>query len=124
MSKSLSAPPPRRNRLLSQNPLSEDDWYLNACVGANTGAHDNSVGDSGGFQAAAEILLRLSRVATPPRAHEHWGANPIVDMLVYPICYCARHHAELVLKSALPKFWLFSRLARPMNLRASLSRSP
>lgn len=110
---SSSGHPSARGKLISTDPLSEGDLFLNACVGRNTGSHDNAVGYSGGFQAAAETMLRLLDVPTPPKAHENWGANQLVDMLVYPICYCARHHVELVLKASLPKAWAIFKLRSP-----------
>ncbi len=102
-----------RGKLISTGAFSDEEWYLNACVGKNTGARDNSVGYSGGFQSATEIMLRLLGVPTPPAASECWGENALVDMLVYPICYCARHHVELVLKASLPKAWAIFKLKSP-----------
>ena len=74
--------------------------YLNACVGENTGSSDNSYGYAEGFKTAAESLLKLLGVARPSAADENWGAGILPDTLVYPICYSARHHAELALKRA------------------------
>lgn len=102
-----------RGKLISTSQKSGDDWFLNACVGKNTGSHDNSVGYSGGFQSAAELMLRTLSVPVPPKASEDWGAYPLVDMLVYPICYCARHHVELVLKASLPKAWAIFKIKFP-----------
>ena len=106
---------PIRGKLISTGQESEYDGFLNACVGKNTGSQDNSVGYSGGFQSAAEIMLRILNVPAPPKASENWGDYPLIDMLVYPICYCARHHVELVLKTSLPKAWAIFKIKSPQE---------
>lgn len=84
---------------------SNELWHLNACVGGNTGSYDNTGGYVDGFKSAAEVLLRSLGVAKPPKADENWGSGSLIDTLVYPICYCARHHVELALKHAIGKAW-------------------
>lgn len=80
-----------------------DDWFLNACVGINTGANEWE-GYRGGFQLGAEVLLAQAGVDRPEGAGDSW-AVPNVDYLVYPICLCARHHIEISLKLATPLAW-------------------
>lgn len=91
------------NNKLFQESTEDNLWQLNACVGENTGSPDNSIGYAGGFQSAAEILLKQAGVSKPKESAETWGIYPLVDMIVYPILYCARHHVELDLKRILPK---------------------
>jgi hypothetical protein len=102
-----------RGKLISTTHEAGYDWSLNACVGNNTGSRDNSGGYSAGFQSAAEIMLRILNVPRPPSASETWGGYPLVDVLVYPLCYCARHHVELVLKASLPKAWAIFKIKSP-----------
>lgn len=90
-----------------------NDWHFNACVGHNTGSNENSFGYSSGFEMATEVMLASLGVPTPPGASGDWGANPLVDLLVYPICYSARHHVELVVKRMLTKAWKAFRLRSP-----------
>lgn len=92
-----------------------EDWFLNACVGTNTGANPWE-GYRGGFQAGAEVLLAAAGVSRPEAASESWGI-PHVDYLVYPICLCARHHIELSLKLAIPLAWsIFKRRCPNSNM--------
>lgn len=88
-----------------------DHWFLNACVGSNTGANTWE-GYRGGFQAGAEVLLAAAGVSRPEGASESWGM-PNVDYLVYPVCLCARHHVELSLKLAIPLAWKIFKLRCP-----------
>lgn len=101
----------------SQNPTfgPGKDWFLNACVGTNTGANPWE-GYRGGFQAGAEVLLAAAGVSRPEGASESWGM-PNVDYLVYPVCLCARHHIELSLKLAIPLAWnIFKRRSPNSNM--------
>lgn len=88
---------------------------FNACVGHNTGSRDNSESYSDGFQIGTEVLLKAAGVSAPDGAGEKWGEYPPVDALVYPICYGARHHAELVLKRIAQQSWELYKLRRPNN---------
>lgn len=98
-----------------------EDWFLNACVGTNTGANPWE-GYRGGFQAGAEVLLAAAGVSRPEGASESWGM-PNVDYLVYPVCLCARHHVELSLKLAIPLAWnIFKR--RSPNSNKGLQEPP
>lgn len=91
-----------------------EEWFLNACVGTNTGANPWE-GYRGGFQAGAEVLLAAAGVSRPEGASESWGM-PNVDYLVYPVCLCARHHVELSLKLAIPLAWnIFKRRSPDSN---------
>lgn len=92
-----------------------NSFSLNACVGHNTGSIDNSESYSDGFQIGTEVLLRAAGVSAPEGAREGWGAYPPVDALVYPICYGARHHAELVLKRITQRMWELYNLRWPDN---------
>lgn len=94
-----------------------NDWHYNACVGRNTGSSENSVGYSGGFEKATEVLLASLGIAPPPAAGDRWGRDRLVDMLVYPICYCARHHVELALKRVLPKAWTAFKIRSPNDAK-------
>lgn len=92
-----------------------NDWEFNACVGINTGSSDNSIGYAGGFEKAAEVLLASIGVPRPDISPQAWGSDPLVDMLVYPICFCARHHVELSIKRMLPKAWQAYIIKFPSN---------
>lgn len=92
-----------------------DNPHLNACVGTNTGSSDNSYGYAEGFRTAAESMLKLLGVARPAATDDNWGAGLLLDTLVYPICYSARHHAELALKRALPQAWEIFTMRSPNN---------
>lgn len=92
-----------------------NSFSLNACVGHNTGSRDNSESYSDGFQIGTEVLLKAAGVSAPDGAGEKWGEYPPVDALVYPICYGARHHAELVLKRIAQQSWELYKLRRPNN---------
>lgn len=89
--------------------------YLNACVGNNTGSDDNSQSYSEGFQSSTEALLKAAGVETPPSARQGWGDFPPIDILVYPICYGARHYVELTLKRMVQRIWELYELRWPNN---------
>lgn len=91
--------------LIRSTVTTGNDMQFNACVGDNTGTNENSIGYAGGFEKAAEVLLASLGIGKPGAAADSWGGEPLVDLLVYPICYCARHHVELTLKRLLPKAW-------------------
>lgn len=91
--------------LIRSTVTTGNDMQFNACVGDNTGTSENSIGYASGFEKAAEVLLASLGVGKPGAAADSWGGEPLVDLLVYPICYCARHHVELTLKRLLPKAW-------------------
>lgn len=80
----------------------KSDFCFNACVGTNTGSSDNSIDYSHGFKTATEVMLKQLGVDRPSKADDNWGKYPNADILVYPICYSARHHLELTLKRFLP----------------------
>ncbi|WP_175864472.1 hypothetical protein [Burkholderia cepacia] len=92
-----------------------DNPFLNACVGTNTGSSDNSYGYAEGFRTAAELMLKILGVARPAATDDNWGADLLLDTLVYPICYSARHHVELALKRALPQAWAIFTMRSPNN---------
>lgn len=92
-----------------------NDMEFNACVGRNTGSHDNSIGYADGFVKAAELLLSSLGVRKPEISPQSWGREPLVDMLVYPICFCARHHVELSIKRMIPVAWRAYITKFPMN---------
>jgi|GEM_PF-3148160 len=98
-----------------------EHWFLNACVGTNTGANPWE-GYHGGFQAGAEVLLAAAGVSRPESASESWGM-PNVDYLVYPVCLCARHHVELSLKLAIPLAWNIFKQRNP-NSNKGLQEPP
>ncbi|MCR5891195.1 MULTISPECIES: hypothetical protein [Burkholderia] len=101
------------NKLIKAYLGRGENWHLNACVGKNTGSFDNSIGYADGFKSAAEVMLKLLGVAKPAAADEHWGESLLIDTLVYPICYSARHHVELALKRALPRAWKIFKMRSP-----------
>ncbi|MBN3756054.1 hypothetical protein G3N95_24140 [Paraburkholderia sp. Tr-20389] len=101
------------NKLIKGYMSPGDNWHLNACVGSNTGSSDNSYGYAEGFKAAAELMLRLLNVDKPAAADENWGSDLLIDTLVYPICYSARHHVELALKRAVPRAWRIFKMRSP-----------
>lgn len=90
-----------QERLFKSGP----NAHLNACVGTNGG----QLGDHAyvlGFAQAAMVLVR--RAIDPPRSEisaaqvaeleDDGEVGAHIDALVYPICFCARHHVELFLK--------------------------
>jgi hypothetical protein len=62
--------------------------HLNACVGENGYVDKQTYGT--GFAEAVDILTAALE-ASDERTH--------LDTLIYPICFCARHHVELFLKA-------------------------
>jgi hypothetical protein len=62
--------------------------HYNACVGNNGFVDSKSYGD--GFAEAVDILTSALE------SDDHRGQ---LDTLIYPICFCARHHVELFLKA-------------------------
>ncbi|MDQ1812869.1 hypothetical protein RBA41_06080 [Massilia sp. CCM 9210] len=70
------------------NPGSEGTTHLNACVGNNGFVDKRSYGT--GFAEAVDILTT---------AIQHSEKRASLDTLIYPICFCARHHVELFLKA-------------------------
>lgn len=95
----------RKRPLIMSTVHTGNDMEFNACVGRNTGSYDNSIGYAGGFEKAAELLLSSLGVRKPEISAQSWGREPLVDMLVYPICFCARHHVELSIKRMIPLAW-------------------
>jgi len=72
------------------NPGPEGTRSYNACVGNNGFVDRRSYGD--GFAEAVDLLT--SALLTD----DHRGQ---LDTLIYPICFCARHHVELFVKEQL-----------------------
>jgi len=97
------------------------DTHYNACVGENTGAVENTPIYADGFEKATEVLLVSLGLAPPPGARSTWARGRIEDLMVYPICYCARHHVELAIKHMLPLAWRAFRLRSP-NDRKGISK--
>ncbi|MFP3586390.1 hypothetical protein SCB29_22395 [Paraburkholderia sp. SIMBA_055] len=83
--------------------------HLNACVGENT-AGDNSYGYMTGFAQATEVLLEAAKKQYYEVAGTDEMRGVYMDALIYPICFCMRHHIELFLKRQLLKV---SRLRNP-----------
>lgn len=104
-----------RGPLIMSTLETGNDMEFNACVGTNTGSHDNTIGYAGGFEKAAEMLLASLGVPKPAISPQSWGQEPLVDMLVYPICFCARHHIELSIKRMLPLAWRAYTTTFPQN---------
>jgi hypothetical protein len=69
------------------NPGAHGTQSLNACVGNNGFVDSRSYGD--GFAEAVDILTSALE------SNDHRSQ---LDTLIYPICFCARHHVELFLK--------------------------
>ncbi|MBK0053086.1 hypothetical protein [Stenotrophomonas sp. S39] len=97
------------------------DPQHNACVGNNTGSIENLPLYAGGFEKATEVLLVSLGIAPPSNARSTWARGRIEDVMVYPICYCARHHVELAIKHMLPLAWRTFKLRSP-NDRKGLSK--
>ena len=66
----------------------DEESHLNACVGNNGYVDQRSYGD--GFADAVKILTKA--------IVDGKDKNAYLDTLIYPICFCARHHIELFLK--------------------------
>lgn len=66
----------------------DDDGMFNACVGENGFVDKQTY--SIGFAEAVDILSS---------ALEAMDKRANLDTLIYPICFCARHHVELFLKA-------------------------
>jgi hypothetical protein len=79
----------------SFNPL------LNAAIGTNAGG-DNEFGYIDGFATASEVLLSAA-IRQTYTAADGTEAAILLDTLIYPILFCARHHMELLLKSAIKR---------------------
>jgi hypothetical protein len=71
------------NALFRGGPNTE----LNACVGENGGPYDLIDYGKGFFDGAQEIVKAVQ------------DGNPMVDLLVYPICFSFRHGIELYMKA-------------------------
>ncbi|RWQ89270.1 MAG: hypothetical protein EOS85_01450 [Mesorhizobium sp.] len=71
------------NALFREGPNTE----LNACVGENGGPYDLIDYGKGFFDGAQEITKAVQT------------GNPMVDLLVYPICFSFRHGIELYVKA-------------------------
>ncbi|HDS1321628.1 TPA: hypothetical protein UMV35_000277 [Stenotrophomonas maltophilia] len=97
------------------------DPHYNACVGENTGSVENAPLYAGGFEKATEVLLVSLGLVPPSNARPMWARGRIEDILVYPICYCARHHVELSIKHLIPLAWTAFKLRHP-NDRKGLSK--
>lgn len=97
------------------------DPHYNACVGENTGSAENAPLYADGFEKATEVLLVSLGLAPPSGARSTWARGRIEDLLVYPICYCARHHIELAIKHMLALAWNAFRLRSP-NDRKGISK--
>jgi hypothetical protein len=69
------------------NPGAAGTRSYNACVGNNGFVDSRSYGD--GFAEAVDLLTHALE------SDDHRGQ---LDTLIYPICFCARHHVELFLK--------------------------
>ena len=82
-----------RNKTFSDGP----DFAQNACVGDNSGI-ENKNGYAWGFSQAVEVMAAavLNGGYIDCETGEKKYAS--VDGLVYPLCFCARHHMELFLK--------------------------
>lgn len=77
---------------------SGDNFHLNACVGDNSGLSDNRYGYSRGFSDAVRILLSTAINGNYRDFVTGEESAAMIDGLIYPICFCARHHVELFLK--------------------------
>ncbi|WP_146056712.1 hypothetical protein [Chromobacterium alticapitis] len=77
-----------------------NNWKYNACVGKNSGG-DNHVIYMDGFERAVRILAQSSLEAGRGSDWEDYRSYPHVDAVIYPICFCARHHAELFIKNSI-----------------------
>ncbi len=82
-----------KNKTFTHGP----DCSMNACVGENSGA-DNEYGYSLGFSQAVEVMIAAAKEQSyfDPDTGEPKGV--FMDVLIYPICFCARHHIELFIK--------------------------
>ncbi|MBP4047461.1 hypothetical protein [Chromobacterium violaceum] len=86
------------------------ETYLNACVGDNGFADDRTYAD--GFATAVEKLVGAAI-----------RREVLVDTVIYPICFCARHYIELFLKynvrkiSNIKKLLLIQNMRKPMICR-------
>lgn len=69
------------------NPGAAGTRGYNACVGNNGFVDSRSYGD--GFAEAVDLLTHALE------SNDHRSQ---LDTLIYPICFCARHHVELFLK--------------------------
>jgi len=73
----------------------------NASIGSNAGG-DNEFGYMHGFSTASEVLLSAA-IRQTYMAADGTEAAVLLDTLIYPILFCARHHMELLLKSAIKR---------------------
>jgi hypothetical protein len=78
----------------------EQDFHYNACVGENT-AGDNSFGYKWGFEQAVSILSSAAiqgEYHDPTLNEEESQEYACLDVVIYPVCFCARHFIELFIK--------------------------
>lgn len=85
--------------------------HLNACVGKNTYS-DNSYGYMAGFAQATEVLLAAAKTQYFEDTETGETKGVFMDALIYPICFCMRHHIELFLKRQLSKISRFRNPSR------------
>ena len=84
--------------------------WANACVGDN-GSPDY-VEYSKGFSQAANLLIE--------QVLQNRGQNPLVDHMVYPVCFNMRHSVELRLKGAIEEI---GKIAKFKNIIISFDLS-
>ncbi|WP_295391757.1 hypothetical protein [uncultured Thiodictyon sp.] len=82
----------------NQTFSSGKNFHLNACVGENSGLSDNRYGYSRGFSDAVRVLLSAAINGNYRDLVTGEESATMIDGLIYPICFCARHHIELFLK--------------------------
>lgn len=81
---------------------------LNACVGNNGLVDKRSYSD--GFKDAVEILTSgILNIRSKGQ----------IDTLIYPICFCARHHIELFLKNQIELISNMRKIAPSINVGAT-----
>lgn len=87
------------------NPGTAGTGRYNACVGNNGFVDSRSYGD--GFAEAVDILTSALE------ANDDRGQ---LDTLIYPICFCARHHVELFLKEQIVVIGRMRHIPPPVSI--------
>jgi hypothetical protein len=105
----------KRNKTFRNGPRQ----HLNACIGENSGA-DNRNGYALGFGDAVKVMLTAATHEQYVDSQTGQVATTYMDALIYPICFCARHHIELFLKREIHNISQIRGKCRPVPMNHNL----
>lgn len=107
----------KRNKTFRNGP----SQHLNACIGENSGT-DNRNGYALGFGDAVKVMLTAATHEQYIDSQTGQVATTYMDALIYPICFCARHHIELFLKREIHNVSQIRGKWRPVPMNHNLER--